>query len=136
MKRFASHYLYIPAYGFLKQYIIETDEDGQVSSVFPMTEEIESVSWMPGVIMLLSEKQMSEQGLEQKNFNFYRNFFDPLFPGEKLREIPAAFLDCYCHYAEAIQIFPFDFTLMQPALNAKYKRLCLLKFYRRKNQNK
>lgn len=51
MKRYASHYLFVPDIGFLKQYAVELNE-GQVVNFFPLTEEIESVEWMPGVIVL------------------------------------------------------------------------------------
>ena len=47
MKRFASHFLFLPAYGYLKQYAIETEE-GMVVRLFPLTEEIENVEWLPG----------------------------------------------------------------------------------------
>lgn len=55
MKRYASHYLYIPAIGFLKQQVVELSE-GRVVRFFPLTEEIESVEWMPGVIELVTEQ--------------------------------------------------------------------------------
>lgn len=51
MKRFASHYLYVPNTGFLKQHVIEMEEE-YVVRFFPLTEEIESVEWVPGVIEL------------------------------------------------------------------------------------
>lgn len=56
MKRFASHYLYVPDTGFLKQHVIEVEEE-YVVNFFPLTEEIESVEWMPGVIELVPEKE-------------------------------------------------------------------------------
>lgn len=56
MKRFASHYLYVPDTGFLKQYVIEMEE-GCIVRFFPFTDEIESVEWMPGVIELVSEEE-------------------------------------------------------------------------------
>lgn len=55
MKRFASHYLYVAGSGFLKQYVIEMEEE-RVVKFFPLTEEIESVEWMPGIIELVSEE--------------------------------------------------------------------------------
>ena len=58
MKRFASHFLFLPAYGYLKQYAIETEE-GMVVRLFPMTEEIENVEWLPGHNFLL-DKRYSE----------------------------------------------------------------------------
>ena len=60
MKRFASHYLLIPAVGYMKQQVVEITDEGVVRGVFSLTEEIESVEWMPGVIVLLSESQMEE----------------------------------------------------------------------------
>ena len=60
MKRFASHYLLIPAVGYMKQQVVEITDEGVVRGVFPLTEEIESVEWMPGVIALLSENQMEK----------------------------------------------------------------------------
>ena len=59
MKRFASHYLLIPAVGYMKQQVVEITDEGVVECV-PLTEEIESVEWMPGVIVLLSESQVEE----------------------------------------------------------------------------
>lgn len=56
MKRFASHYLLIPAVGYMKQQVVEITDEGVVRGVFPLTEEIESVEWMPGVIVLSKEK--------------------------------------------------------------------------------
>ena len=55
MKRYASHFIFIPGYGYLKQYVVEV-EKGCAVSVFPLTEEIEGVEWFPGVIALFTEK--------------------------------------------------------------------------------
>ena len=53
IKRFASHFIFLPGYGYLKQYVVGVEE-GRVVSVFPLTEEIEGVEWFPGVIVLLN----------------------------------------------------------------------------------
>lgn len=42
MKRYASHFLYLPECGYLKQHVVET-EMGKMVRVFPLTEEIEDV---------------------------------------------------------------------------------------------
>lgn len=55
MKRFASHYLLTPRSGFLKQQVVELEE-GCVMRFFSLTEEAESVEWMPGVILLEEEE--------------------------------------------------------------------------------
>ena len=75
MKRFASHYLLIPTVGYMKQQVVEITDEGVVRGVFPLTEEIESVEWMPGVIVLLSESQMEEiknTGMILKNIPVFR----------------------------------------------------------------
>lgn len=59
MKRFASHFLFLPAYGYLKQYAVETEE-GSVVRIFPLTEEIENVEWLPGAIVLLTQDELKE----------------------------------------------------------------------------
>ena len=40
MKRFASHYLLIPAVGYMKQQVVEITDEGVVRGVFSLTEEI------------------------------------------------------------------------------------------------
>ena len=75
MKRFASHYLLIPAVGYMKQQVVEITDEGVVRGVFPLTEEIESVEWMPGVIVLLSESQVEKiknTGMILKNIPVFR----------------------------------------------------------------
>ena len=41
MKRFASHYLFMPDVGFIKQQVVEITDEGVVRDTFPLTEEIE-----------------------------------------------------------------------------------------------
>ncbi len=54
MKRFASHYLFLPGYGYLRQYAVEVD-DGCAVRIFPLEGEAENVEWFPGVIALFPE---------------------------------------------------------------------------------
>ena len=56
IKRFASHFIFLPGHGYLKQYVVGVEE-GQVVSAFPLTEEIEGVEWFPGVIALLNNEE-------------------------------------------------------------------------------
>ena len=76
MKRFASHYLLIPAVGYMKQQVVEITDEGVVRGVFPLTEEIESVEWMPGVIVLLSESQMEAEKKGEALFPYLFYPFD------------------------------------------------------------
>ena len=39
IKRFASHFIFLPGHGYLKQYVVGVEE-GQVVSAFPLTEEM------------------------------------------------------------------------------------------------
>lgn len=77
MKRFASHYLLIPDIGFIKQQVVEINDEGIVQNIFPLTEEIESVEWMPGVIVLfpVSLSRMEEiknTGMNLKNIPVFQ----------------------------------------------------------------
>ena len=127
MKRFASHYLLIPAVGYMKQQVVEITDEGVVRGVFPLTEEIESVEWMPGVIVLLSENQMEEiknTGMIFKNipvfqFNFpivsdqtSQCFKEALAASEKRGEVLFPYL-----------FYPFDFTSMQPVDGTRHRLL-------------
>ncbi len=51
MKRFASHLLFVPESGYLKQQVVEVEE-GRVVRYYPLTEEVEDTEWVPGVIQL------------------------------------------------------------------------------------
>ncbi|WP_308768518.1 hypothetical protein [uncultured Bacteroides sp.] len=59
MKRFASHYLFLPEAGYLKQQVVEVTDEGTIQRVFPLKEEMESVEWLPGVIALLTESEIA-----------------------------------------------------------------------------
>ena len=48
MKRYASHFLFLPGHGYLKQYVVEIGEGQCVSRIFPLTEEVENTEWLPG----------------------------------------------------------------------------------------
>ena len=39
MKRYASHFLFLPGHGYLKQYVVEIGEGQCVSRIFPLTED-------------------------------------------------------------------------------------------------
>lgn len=52
MKRFSSHYLFIPGSGFYKHSAFEW-ADGIITGIFPLLSEMENISWLPGVIALM-----------------------------------------------------------------------------------
>lgn len=87
MKRFASHYLLIPGVGFVKQQVVEISDEGVAQNIFPLNEEVESVEWLPGLIVLLSVHQMEEirnTGMVVKNI--------PVFPTESSCSYSCVFL--------------------------------------------
>ena len=127
MKRFASHYLMIPAVGFWKRQVVEITGEGIVQDVFPLIEEIESVEWMPGVIALLSENQMEEiknTGMIFKNIPVLSSNLPP---------VPNQSSPClmeYLHEAERkgeallpYLFYPFDFTSMRPVDGTRHRLL-------------
>ena len=129
MKRFASHYLLIPAVGYMKQQVVEITDEGVVRGVFPLTEEIESVEWMPGVIVLLSESQVEEiknTGMILKNIPV----FQINLPSASVSNQSSQCFNEYLQEAEKkgevlfpYLFYPFDFTSMQPVDGTRHRLL-------------
>lgn len=127
MKRFASHYLLIPAVGYMKQQVVEITDEGVVRGVFSLTEEIESVEWMPGVIVLLSESQMEEiknTGMILKNIPVFQ-----INPSNILNQSSRCFEESLKELKEKgevlfpILFYPFDFISMQPVDGTRHRLL-------------
>ena len=127
MKRFASHYLLIPAVGYMKQQVVEITDEGVVRGVFPLTEEIESVEWMPGVIVLLSESQMEEirnTGMVVKNIPVFQQNLPVLIAASSCTLND--FLDTSRKNGEVLfpyLFYPFDFTSMRPVDGTRHRLL-------------
>ena len=73
MKRFAAHYLFFPGIGYIKQYVVEIMEGGSVQHIFPLTEEIKSIEWMPGVIALLPTNEIKNIGMIFTNIPMFES---------------------------------------------------------------
>ena len=113
IKRFASHFIFLPGYGYLKQYVVGVEE-GRVVSVFPLTEEIEGVEWFPGVIVLLNNEEDISEG--------YSGIFQK--SSEVLEELPEAFCqETFPSGISACLFYPFDFTTMQPVGGTRHRPL-------------
>ena len=126
MKRFASHYLLIPDVGFMKQQVVEINDEGIAQGIFPLTEEIESVEWMPGVIVLLSARQYNLSGTDCTDYTVFSDFkpCNPRNPclinslNEHLHEMERR--------GEALLpylFYPFDFISMQPVDGTRHRLL-------------
>lgn len=102
MKRLAAHYLWSPQTGLLKQSVVEVSE-GYATSIFPLTGEIESVEWYPGIIVLWPDKEISPEELKQAMRQSATN-------SEQQTLYPHLF-------------YPFDFTLMQPVAGTQHRLL-------------
>ena len=127
MKCFASHYLLIPAVGYMKQQVVEITDEGVVRGVFPLTEEIESVEWMPGVIVLLSESQVEEiknTGMILKNIPVFQ-----INPSNILNQSSRCFEESLKELKEKGEVlfpvlfYPFDFISMQPVDGTRHRLL-------------
>jgi hypothetical protein len=108
MKRYASHFLFLPGHGYLKQYVVEIDEGQCVSRIFPLTEEVENTEWLPGVIALLTEVET-----DYPHFDTCCNILTAIPPVIE-EELP---------YLIPWLFFPFDFTTMQPGAGTQRKLL-------------
>lgn len=113
IKRFASHFIFLSGYGYLKQYVVGVKE-GRVVSVFPLTEEIEGVEWFPGVIVLLNNEEDISEG--------YSGIFQK--SSEVLEELPEVFCqETFPSGISAYLFYPFDFTTMQPVGGTQHRPL-------------
>lgn len=118
MKRYASHFLFLPGHGFLERYVVEM-EAGVVVRLFPLAEEIESTEWLPGVIALLPPEEIlsgeasPEQERDRLLFDGCRHILNTL-PAGMEEELPNRVPYLY---------YPFDFTTMQPVAGTRRKRL-------------
>ena len=129
MKRFASHYLLRPDIGFIKQQVVEVDSEGIVGGIFPLTEEIESVEWMPGVIALISAEQQEEiknTGMSVKTIPvFHFNLpivSSPSFESACLKALIESIAERKVILYPCL-LNPFDFTSMQPVDGTQHKLL-------------
>lgn len=107
MKRYASHFLFLQGYGYLRRQVVEMEE-GIIVRIFPLTEEVENTEWSPGVIALLTSDDVA-----MPKFSEHRKLLDavPLEVVEKLSSL-TPFL-----------FFPFDFTTMMPAAGTRRRPL-------------
>ena len=127
MKRFATHYLFMPDVGFIKQQVVEITDEGVVRDTFPLTEEIESVEWMPGVIVLLPADQLEEiknTGMFEKNIPVFQ--FNLPVVSDQTSSCPKEFLAVSEERGEVLfpyLFYPFDFTSMQPVAGTRHRLL-------------
>ena len=109
MKRFAAHYIFIPESGFFKLHAIEMEGE-YVYRIFPCSEEIESVEWFPGVILLIPQERM----------DINNTLFNLTNTGEQSITIPEI---TSCMKWQAYLLFPFDFATMQPVDGTRHRLL-------------
>lgn len=106
MIRYAAHYVYLPGYGFLKQYVVEIRE-GRITGLFPLASEIENTEWQPGVIVIVT----SEEDVDGLSFG------EGLLGGVP-SDVAGRLADCI-----PVLLFPFDFTKMAPACGTQRRQL-------------
>ena len=107
MKRYASHFLFLPGHGYLKQYVVEIGEGQCVSRIFLLTEEVENTEWLPGVIALLTEAET-----DYPHFDTCCQYTDGNPPVSRGR---------ICLVCIPWLFFPFDFTTMLPGAGTQRK---------------
>ena len=124
MKRFAAHYLLLTEVGFIRQQVVEIADDGRVCHIFPLTEEIESVEWMPGLIALLPGSEIKNTGMFEKNIPVFQ--FNLPVVSDQTSSCPKEFLAVSEERGEVLfpyLFYPFDFTSMQPVAGTRHRLL-------------
>lgn len=123
MKRFAAHYLLLPEVGFIRQQVVEIAGDGRVCHIFPLTEEIESVEWMPGLIALFPESEIKNTGMFFSNIPVFQ-FNLPVVSDQT--SCSKEFLAASEERGEVMfpyLFYPFDFTSMRPVAGTRRRLL-------------
>lgn len=127
MKRFAAHYLLLPAVGFFKQYAVEITDEGVACDVFPLTEEVESVEWMPGVIILLTKDQLDDikniGKIDLKHWDVFFNLSNVSNQSSQCLKITFNELKKREEGLFPYLLYPFDFTSMQPVAGTQHRLL-------------
>ena len=117
----------MPDVGFIKQQVVEITDEGVVRDTFPLTEEIESVEWMPGVIVLLPADQLEEiknTGMILKNIPVFQiNTSNILNQSSRCFEESLKELKEKGEVLFPVLFYPFDFISMQPVDGTRHRLL-------------
>ena len=105
-RRFASHFLYVAGYGYLRMHVVEV-EDGVPVAIYPLSGETEATEWLPGVIALLDAMPEEEDALL------------PAVVSDALPSLLNADLSCFALY----WFTPFDMETLRPVAGTRHKRL-------------
>ena len=108
MKRYASHLLFLPRYGYIRQHVVEL-ENGCVRHIFPFTHEVEDTQWMPGIMIILPTLDIEQEIRKELLLKKIDVLSLPVVEaccGQYL---------CWC--------FPFDFSKMQFFAETRHTRL-------------
>lgn len=66
MKRYYSHYTFIYPDVYLKNYIVELDENRKIVHYFPFEKEIEKTEFYSGLLIFVPQ-DIGEKGLQETN---------------------------------------------------------------------
>lgn len=118
MKCFLGHYIFLSGLGFLKKWIVQTDEKGVVVSLFPLNdEEIESVIWLPGVISLVPLESLTMLDCSEGWMQLFNT-------KTVLDEVPLSFTTSLdAAPLSPVCFFPFDYERMQPSADTQFRQL-------------
>ncbi len=118
MKRYASHFLFLPGYGYLRQFAVEMEGERAVR-LFPLSEEVENTEWLPGVILLLDEDIRPDMASYEPYFNTAHVWQSVPGSLSHLLEDGKGRSVSFIPYL----LFPFDFTAMRPVAGTRHRRL-------------
>ncbi len=107
MKRYASHFVLSPNKEWLRFCVLEVDNEA--IRLFPLKEELPSVEWLPGVIVLFPRSQL------QHSLNHYLKENSIALKRDETIDDRLISLNDYSIY----HLYPYDFTLMQPVAETR-----------------
>lgn len=106
-RRFTANYLHIPGVGLFKLRVVEIGDEGAGVRVFELTEELENVSWVSGLLVLCRKNDAADK-----------------LPPDYCRcnpDIPAGFFREL--EFELYRVYPFDFPNMKPFEDSRFYKL-------------
>ena len=114
MNRYAAHYVLWPGTAFFKQCAVAV-ENGRVRHVFGVSQELESIEWHPGVIVLMAGK---EDGLLGAGDMWHVP--EAVLTPELAEKASVSFSQ---KRVQAWLFYPFNFTSMRPVGGTRRRQL-------------
>jgi len=115
VKRYASNYLFINGFGFLKQFITEINEEDYITDIYPLEQERSTTIWLPGVIVILSVKDA------ESSIADYITEYHKMLDSNEIESIKTYLKNL--SGCKLFHLYPFNFEKMIPDRDTTYNAI-------------